>query len=311
MKKIVVPIDFSGDSVNALEHAIVIANKFPAYVVKHPNKVVWLFHQHREIYDFYETDFTSFTESEKDHDIRLSMVRIDQKTLGEAKKLFSCSKNVAERLQKYCGIESEVLHHPPKLFDKFKSTNFENYFLALYRIDHSKKVPGYLQRIESIIERGVKTYVLWVHGITDDVATAQGREHQSIGLFHDAPENLHALVGYGQGGDPKTGETESRLSARSETVEAFCDHLCAGGLTTVLTHPAGSNYRGRDAKRLNQWFNQQGYGLDRVESMHLEIREKGFRDTDANAVKTAKIIAVALNLVMKKIWNPQELQTPF
>jgi nucleotide-binding universal stress UspA family protein len=32
MKKILVPIDFSGDSVNALEHAIVIANKFKADV---------------------------------------------------------------------------------------------------------------------------------------------------------------------------------------------------------------------------------------------------------------------------------------
>ena len=32
MKKIIVPIDFSGDSVNALEHAIVIANKFKADV---------------------------------------------------------------------------------------------------------------------------------------------------------------------------------------------------------------------------------------------------------------------------------------
>ena len=178
--------------------------------------------------------------------------------------------------------------------------SFENYFLDLYRIDHSRKVPGYLNRIESIIEGGEKTYVLWVHGITDDVATAQGREHRSIGLFHETPENLHALLGYGQGGDPKTGETRSRFSARLETVEAFCNHLCAGGLTTILTHPAGSNYRGRDAKRLNQWFNQQGYGLDRVESMHLEIREKGFRDTDANAVKTAKIIAGALNLVINK-----------
>lgn len=176
--------------------------------------------------------------------------------------------------------------------------SFQDYFLDLYRIDHSKKVPGYLNRIETIIESGVKIYVLWVHGITDDVAMAQGREHQFIGLFHEAPENLHALVGYGQGGDPKTGETRSRLSARSETVNTFCDQLCAGGLTTLITHPAGSNYRGRDAKRLNQWFNQQGYGLDRVESIHLEIREKGFRDTDANAVKTAKIIARALNLVM-------------
>lgn len=176
----------------------------------------------------------------------------------------------------------------------------ENYFLDLYRIDHSKKVPGYLSRIEAIVKEGAKKYVVWVHGITDDVAMAQGQEHKALGLFHEAPENLHALIGYGQGGDPKTGEIRSRYSARNETAEIFRNQLSAGGLTTILTHPAGSNYRGRDGKRLNQWFNQKGYGFDRVESMHLEIRENGFRDTDANAVGTAKIITAALSLVMER-----------
>jgi len=175
--------------------------------------------------------------------------------------------------------------------------SLENYFLDLYRIDHSKKVPGYLSRIETIIKNGAKTTVVWVHGITDDVAMAQGREHKALGLFHKTPDKLQALIGYGQGGNPKTGETRSRYSARNETVETFRDQLCAGGLTTILTHPAGSNYRGRDTKRLNQWFNQLGYGFEKVESMHLEIREKGFRDTEANAVKTANIIATALSFL--------------
>ena len=175
--------------------------------------------------------------------------------------------------------------------------SLENYFLDLYRIDHSKKVSDYLSRIDTIVKNGAKKYVVWIHGITDDVTFAQGQEHKSLGLFDEAPEKLHALIGYGQGGDPKTGETQSCYSARNETVEILRDRLCAGGLTTILTHPAGSNYRGRDVKRLNQWFNQQGYGFDRVESMHLEIREKGFRDTNANAVKTAKIIATALSLL--------------
>lgn len=178
--------------------------------------------------------------------------------------------------------------------------SLENYFLDLYRIDHSKKVSGYLSRIETIVKNGAKKYVVWIHGITDDVAFDQGQEHKSLGLFDEAPEKLHALIGYGQGGNPKTGETRSRYSARNETVEIFRDQLCAGGLTTILTHPAGSNYRGRDAKRLNQWFNQQGHGFDRVESMHLEIRERGFRDTNANAVKTAKIIATALSFLRER-----------
>ena len=208
---------------------------------------------------------------------------------------------IAENIQQSLdchAIINELFFKPKGLITK----SLENYFLDLYRIDHSKKVSGYLSRIETIVKNGAKKYVVWIHGITDDFAISQGQAHKSLGLFDEAPEKLHALIGYGQGGDPKTGETQSRYTARNETVETFRDQLCAAGLTTILTHPAGSNYRGRDAKRLNQWFNQQGYGFDRVESMHLEIREKGFRDTEANAVKTAKIIAAALSPLTER--NP-------
>lgn len=173
--------------------------------------------------------------------------------------------------------------------------SFENYFLDLYRLDHSKKVSGYLSRIDKIVSREVKSYVVWVHGITDDVAIAQGKEHKDLGLFDAPPDRLHALIGYGQGGDPKTGETRSRYSARQETVEVLRDKLCARGLNTVLTHPAGSNYRGRDAKRLNQWFNHLGYGFEKVESIHLELREKGCRDSEASALETSRKIAYALD----------------
>ncbi len=203
---------------------------------------------------------------------------------------------IAEKLQQALDCHAII----NDLFFKPKgpiTKSFENYFLDLYRIDHSRKVSGYLSRIQTIIKKGAKTIVVWIHGITDDVAMAQAQEHTALGLFHEAPENLHALIGYGQGGDPKTGETRSRYSARYETVKTFRDRLCAEGLNTLLTHPTASNYRGRDTKRLNQYFNQLGYGFDKVESMHLEIREKGFRDTEANAVKTAKIVASSLGFL--------------
>jgi hypothetical protein len=200
---------------------------------------------------------------------------------------------IAEHIQQILSCHAIIndLYFKPKGPIK---KSFEDYYLDLYRIDHSRKVAGYLSRIEAIVKEGAGTCVLWVHGIADDVAVIQGQEHKSLGLFDQAPETLEALIGYGQGGDPKTGETQSRYTARRKTVETFRDRLCAAGLTTILTHPASSNYRGRDAKRLNQWFNQLGYGFDRVESMHLELRENGVRDTEDNAVKTAGIIATAL-----------------
>ena len=133
-----------------------------------------------------------------------------------------------------------------------------------------------------------------MHGIADDVAAVQGQEHLERGFFSGPPEALDALIGYGQGGDPKTGDTRDRFTARQRTVERIRDRLTAGGMTTLLTRKDAGNFRGRDEKRLNQWFNRLGYGFDAVESIQLEIKERGFRDSRENAERAAGIIAGAL-----------------
>ena len=40
---------------------LVIPTKFPSFLVRHPRKVAWLFHQHREAYDLFGTPYCSFT----------------------------------------------------------------------------------------------------------------------------------------------------------------------------------------------------------------------------------------------------------
>lgn len=200
---------------------------------------------------------------------------------------------IAEELQKELGCSAIINDR----FFKPKGSitkDAANFFLDLFRIDHAQKVPGYLEQIRQITESDGKTFVVWLHGIADDVAVSQGQLHGHQGLFNGKSSDLHALIGYGQGGDPKTGDQQDRLSARPATVEAFASRLTSGGMTTVPTWRKGPNFRGRDAKRLNQWFNQLGYGFDTVESIQLEMKEEGFRDSDINAVNTAHIIARAL-----------------
>jgi hypothetical protein len=171
------------------------------------------------------------------------------------------------------------------------------YLLDLYRIDHAGKVPGYLEAIRAVVDTDAKTLVLWMHGLSDVFAAVQARFHIAKGAFDLAPAALDALIAYGQGGDPKTGEAFSRYTARPETAQAFRDHLNRLGMSTVLTHPEAQKYRGRDAKRLNQWFNQLGYGLDRVESIELEVKVSGFRDSEENATHAGRLIAKALSAI--------------
>jgi hypothetical protein len=201
---------------------------------------------------------------------------------------------IAEEIQRALGcfaiINDRFVKPTPDI-----SKSLDDYLLDLFRIDHSKKVAGYLDTILETVGRPGKTLVLWVHGITDDKALFQGQYHVDQGVFGKDPSDLDALIGCGQGGDPKTGEARDRPSASRTTVVALCKRLTEAGMTTLMTQREAINYRGRDAKRLNQWFNQQGYGLDRVESVQLEIREGGFRDTEGNAMKTGRAIARALS----------------
>ena len=177
--------------------------------------------------------------------------------------------------------------------------NYDQYFLDLFRIDHAGKVPAYLDTIEEVVKREGQTRVIWLHGIADDFALTQGREHKALGLFDQPASSLQALIGYGQGGDPKTGDESDMYTAGKTTVDQLCSELTSAGMITIPTHKRGNNYRGRDSKRLNQWFRQLGYSLDQVESIQLEISEKGFRDTDSNAVQTGKIIAQALRTALR------------
>jgi hypothetical protein len=42
---------------------LVIPTKFPSFLVRHPRKVAWLFHQHREAYDLFGTPYCSFQDT--------------------------------------------------------------------------------------------------------------------------------------------------------------------------------------------------------------------------------------------------------
>ena len=67
----------------------VIATRFPSYAVKHPDKVVWLVHQMRQVYDLLGTPYSDFTESPRDRKV-IEMVRaMDRRTLSEAREAAS------------------------------------------------------------------------------------------------------------------------------------------------------------------------------------------------------------------------------
>jgi glycosyltransferase involved in cell wall biosynthesis len=117
----------------------VIATKFPSYVVKHPNKVVWLLHQFRQAWDFDRTEFGQFSESAEDRAVRRKVLDLDRVALGEAKKIFTTSSIVAGRLQASVGLDAEVLAPPPAPL-AFRCEEYGDFVLSVNRLDRAKRI---------------------------------------------------------------------------------------------------------------------------------------------------------------------------
>jgi glycosyltransferase involved in cell wall biosynthesis len=118
---------------------LVIATKFPSYVVRHPNKIVWLLHQFRQAYELDRTELGQFDESPEGRALRRAVHRLDQVALGEARKLFATSRNVADRLERSTGLEAEVLSPPPQELP-YRCEEYGDFILSVGRIDRAKRV---------------------------------------------------------------------------------------------------------------------------------------------------------------------------
>src|SRR3954451_23274059 len=109
---------------------VVIATKFPTYFVRHPNKVTWLFHQYRAIYDLCGTPYSEFGHSEADVRLRDRLMALDNEVLGESARLFANARNTAARLARYNGLTAEPLYHPPPLAARLHPGPYGDYLLS-------------------------------------------------------------------------------------------------------------------------------------------------------------------------------------
>ena len=117
----------------------VIATKFPAYCVRHPNKVAWVLHQFRQAYDYDRTELGQFSETPEDRATRRAIERLDRVALGEARRVFATSRNVADRLQRFNGIDAQLLPHPPQTLP-YRTSPSEGYVLSVNRLDRAKRI---------------------------------------------------------------------------------------------------------------------------------------------------------------------------
>jgi glycosyltransferase involved in cell wall biosynthesis len=109
---------------------LLIGLRFPAYLIPHPNKVLWLQHQHRQAYDRWEHELGDLHGDPSGSEVRDAIRRADRSLIPEATAVFAGSHNVARRLKKYCGVDSMPLYHPPPDAERIYSAEAEDYLVV-------------------------------------------------------------------------------------------------------------------------------------------------------------------------------------
>ena len=118
---------------------MVVATKFPSYLVRHPEKRVWLVHQFRQAYELDRTELGQFGESTEDRAIRRQVQELDRVGLGEASRLFAISQNVAGRLEQSTGLVAEVVLPPPQAL-AYRNDGAGDFVLSVNRLDRAKRI---------------------------------------------------------------------------------------------------------------------------------------------------------------------------
>jgi glycosyltransferase involved in cell wall biosynthesis len=119
---------------------LVVATKFPTYFARHPNKVCWLVHQHRAVYELCNTQYSDFGNEELDVALRDRVMALDEAMLAECRGLYTISQTVSARLQMYNGLASTPLYHPPLMAKHLQHGEYGNYVLSVARLEKNKRV---------------------------------------------------------------------------------------------------------------------------------------------------------------------------
>lgn len=116
----------------------VVALKFPAYLVPHHDKRLWLLHQFRQAYDLGDIG-QGLSDVGRDRTIKKAVTRADNHAFSESRRIFVNSPVTRDRLKRYNSFDSEILYPPVNDEHLFTGGPPEGYIFAGGRIGPGKR----------------------------------------------------------------------------------------------------------------------------------------------------------------------------
>ncbi len=185
---------------------LLITIRTPSYILEHPNKVLWFIHHHRVAYDLWGTPYQNIPNTPQGLSIRQAIINADNTAFQQARRIYTNSQIVADRLWNYNRFPSEVLYPPLMNPKQYYCQDYQDYIFYPSRITSHKRQelaiesmkytqtaaklivagkpesPEYLQRLQNLIRD---------HHLEDKVTLIHDwiSQEQKIDLF------AHALAG--------------------------------------------------------------------------------------------------------------------
>lgn len=130
---------FDIESASGVNVDLAIGLKFPAWLVPHKNKAFWIVHQHRSVYDLWETPYSDVKLMPDGDMVRELIIEADKHEISTSKRVFTISETVSRRLRSYNHLESKALYPPPRNAEAFFVGAYKDYFFFPSRVSALKR----------------------------------------------------------------------------------------------------------------------------------------------------------------------------
>jgi glycosyltransferase involved in cell wall biosynthesis len=117
----------------------VICFRPQAHLVRHPHKILWFIHHLRTFYDLWNSAYRGCPDDTRHRGLRDALHAADTRALREAKRVFTNSRVVSDRLKRFNGIDSEVLYPPVFAAERFHCRSHGDEIVYVCRLEHHKR----------------------------------------------------------------------------------------------------------------------------------------------------------------------------
>jgi glycosyltransferase involved in cell wall biosynthesis len=111
----------------------------PAHLLRHPQKVLWFIHHHRQVYDLWDTPYRDVADTPSSRRHAAAIIRADEVAFAESRAIFTNSRVVGDRLRRFNNVDSEVVYPPVVEPWRFRSDEYGDYVLYMSRVALNKR----------------------------------------------------------------------------------------------------------------------------------------------------------------------------